>query len=115
MRRESIEPVETISSNDIKSVLSGLVSSMNAEIQQASQADLEQYWHFVFDDTATLEINLYRFHKMLDLYGSFCRRWEEAHNGHCCVVERVRDTYLMPKIREFAINIRATSSSNGGQ
>lgn len=84
---------------------------MNADIQQANQQDLEQYWHFEWDDSASLEKNIYSFHSMLDLYGSFCRRWEEAHNGCCCVVERVRDTYLMPKIREFVGNVRATPNA----
>jgi hypothetical protein len=42
------------------------------------------------------------FYDMLRLYAGQCRRWEEHHNGSCCVVERVRDTYIMPKVREFA-------------
>ena len=92
--------------DDIKGVLTGIIARANAEIQQASQQDLERYWHFKWNGSASLESNLYQFHKMLSLYGSSCRRWEEAHNGGCCVVERVRDTYLMPKIREFAENIR---------
>lgn len=58
-----------------------------------------KYWHFQWDDTASAEWNIYRFHDALRLYGSFCRRWEEHHNGSGCVVERVRDTYLLPKIR----------------
>jgi len=57
--------------------------------------------HFTWNESASLEWNLYQFHDKLRLYGSFCRRWEGIHNGSCCVVERVRDTYLMPKIREF--------------
>ena len=102
-----------VTAEGIKGVLNGLVSSLNAEIQQATQQDLEKYWHFEWDATASLERNVYQFHKMLDLYGGFCRRWEEHHNGHCCVVERVRDTYLMPKIREFAASIRATPNVCG--
>ncbi|MEN3067868.1 hypothetical protein [Uliginosibacterium sediminicola] len=97
-----------VTKEGIAKVLEGLVSSLNADIQQATQQDLEKYWHFNWDDSASLESNLYDFHKKLDLYGSFCRRWEETHNGHCCVVERVRDTYLMPKIREFAEKVRQT-------
>ena len=95
-----------VTDEDIKGVLTGIIASSNADIQKASQQDLERYWHFRWNAGASLESNLYQFHKMLDLYGSFCRRWEETHNGHCCVVERVRDAYLMPKIREFAENVR---------
>ena len=89
----------------VTEVLNGIVASADAELQQMSQADLEGHWHFRWDDSASLERNLYEFHDMLELYGGFCRRWEEKHNGTCCVVERVRDTYLMPKIREFAAKV----------
>lgn len=90
----------------IASVLDGILARGEAELQQMQQADLEQYWHFHWDAEAPLEWNIYQFHDMLRLYGSFCRRWEEKHNGTCCVVERVRDAYLMPKIRAFADRLR---------
>jgi hypothetical protein len=38
---------------------------------------------------------------MLNLYAGRCRRWEEMHHGSMSVVERVRDAYMMPKIRAF--------------
>jgi len=91
-------------------VLGGIVASANADLRNMAQADLESRWFFRWDEACSLEWNIYQFHKMLGLYGSFCRRWEEMHNGHCCVVERVRDTYLMPKIREFAAKIGAPSN-----
>jgi len=87
----------------IESVITGLFDFAENELQRLSQSQLDaEYWHFRWDETASLEANIYDFHDMLQLYGSFCRRWEEKHNGSVCVVERVRDTYLMPKIREFA-------------
>ncbi len=93
--------------SDIATVLKGLADRGNAGLRAMEQSDLEQYWHFVWDDSASLEWNLYKFHQALGLYGRFCRRWEETHNGSCCVVERVRDTYLMPKIREFTAMIES--------
>lgn len=91
----------------IAAVLNGIIASGEDDIQRMEQAGLEGYWHFRWDDSASLERNIYNFHDLLKLYGSFCRRWEEKHNGTCCVVERVRDTYLMPKIRQFAERVMA--------
>lgn len=97
----------------IAAVLNGILAGGEAELQRMEQPDLEKYWHFRWDDTASLEWNIYKFHTMLGLYGRFCRRWEEKHNGTCCVVERVRDTYLMPKIREFANRLRTGLNAGG--
>ncbi len=87
--------------NEIANILNGIVDCGNAEMREMERADLERHWHFVWNASASLEWNLYQFHDRLRLYGSFCRRWEEMHHGSRCVVERVRDVYLMPKIREF--------------
>ncbi len=95
--------------SDIATVLKGLADRGNIELRAMEQSDLEQYWRFAWNASASLEWNLYEFHKMLRLYGNFCRRWEEMHNGSCCVVERVRDTYLMPKIREFTAMIKSNT------
>lgn len=92
----------------IESVLNSLLERSEAELQQIPRTELDRYWHFKWDDMVSLETNLYLFHDRLKLYSSFCRRWEETHNGHCCVVERVRDTYLMPRIREFSDKVRAS-------
>ena len=51
------------------------------------------------------EWNLYKFSDALEMYKSRCRRWEEHHNGSSCVVERVRDKYLMPKIKDFLTKV----------
>lgn len=91
----------------ISDVLTGMMESGNRELRESSQSDLERYWFFTFDPTRSLEWNLYQFHDLLKLYGSQCRRWEEMHNGCCCVVERVRDKYLMPKIKEFIADTQA--------
>jgi hypothetical protein len=99
---------DKVTKGSILAVLTSMANRFDNDIKNAKQHELEQYWHFKWDATKPLEINIYHFHDMLKLYGSFCRRWEEEHNGSCCVVERVRDTYLMPKIREFAELIRNT-------
>jgi hypothetical protein len=87
--------------DQIKNVLTSLVESFDKEITDKSQNELEGYWFFKWDDSRSIDKNIYEFTKMLDLYKSHCREWEESHNGICCVVEKVRDTYLMPKIKEF--------------
>jgi len=77
-----------------------------------TEGDLEKSYFFRWDESATTEWNAYQFHVLLKLYGSRCRKWEELHNGYCCVVERVRDKYLLPKIREFLATLAATTKQN---
>ncbi|MDA8140753.1 MAG: hypothetical protein M0036_19065 [Desulfobacteraceae bacterium] len=97
-----------VTKDDIKNALTDLHASFGKELFEKTREELETYWVFKFDKKLSLEANLYKFHHMLKLYGNFCRRWEEHKNGSACVVERVRDTYLMPKIREFAKQVRET-------
>jgi len=96
----SATPTE-IKPDDIKNVIGGILKRANDELASLEEEDLEKFWYFQWDSTRGHEWNLYKFTDMLDLYRSQCRRWEEMHNGSCCVVERVRDKYLMPKIRAF--------------
>ena len=93
-----------LNKEDIKETISTLAHGFEKELFDKSETELEKYWHFDFDKEVIyqeLSQQLYDFHKALDLYGSLCRRWEEYHNGHILVVERVRDKYLMPKITKF--------------
>ena len=85
----------------IGEVMTGILSSVEAEFKAMSKDDLKKRWYFEHDPARSLAWTIYDFNKMLDLYSRSCRRWEEMHNGHSCVVERVRDEYLMPKIKEF--------------
>jgi len=94
--------------DEIGRALSGMMRAFTAEYEQMQEVDLEDRWHFKFNPALSLERTLYEFHGMLTLYAGSCRRWEEMHNGRSCVVERVRDKYIMPKIREFAAQIRTT-------
>ena len=95
----------------LKEVIPAIVDGFDAELFAKTQDQLEEYWHFKFNPDASMEINLYEFHDMLTLYGSMCEQWENHHNGHCCIVERVRDKYLMPKIKQFCERIRTNPST----
>ena len=100
-----------VTEKDISYVITTLADSFDDELFRKTEAELEESWFFKWDDSKSLEWNTYQFTDLLELYGSFCRRWEEKHNGSCCVVERVRDKYLMPKIKQFVKQI--TSACTG--
>lgn len=91
---------------DIKNVLDGFIKRADEELFSKTNEGLEEYWFFKWDDTKSFEWNLYQFSDLLELYKRHCRRWEENYNGSICVVERVRDEYLMPKIKEFKETLR---------
>ncbi len=94
-----------ITKEDIEKVLSGVVSKAREELYSTPQNELDKYWYFRYDKTQSKAWNLYKFNSMLDLYKKQCRQWEEHHNGSVCVVERVRDTYLMAKIKQFIMEL----------
>lgn len=98
---------KTLTKDAVATVLQGIVSGYQEELKALSQADLEKYWFFTYDPAASKAWNLYQFHSLLDLYRKHCRAWEELHHGSCCVVERVRDQYLMPKITQFLADLSA--------
>lgn len=93
-----------ITQKDIAAVCGGILSRAQEELRSMTQEDLERYWFFEYNVCDSKEWNLYRFHSLLELYRGHCRRWEEMHHGSCCVVERVRDKYLMPKIEQFILD-----------
>lgn len=99
-----------VTADEIKDVMLGIVRRADDELRDQTETDLELYWFFSWDNSLSVERNTYEFTKLLDLYRRHCRRWEEMHNGSCCVVERVRDKYLMPKIRSFLSDLTAHSS-----
>lgn len=86
---------------DIGDVLTALATSFDEDLFAKQEHDLEQYFFWKWDESFSVEWNTYEFYEMLELYNDFCRRWEEHKSGSCCIVERVRDKYLMPKIRYF--------------
>ena len=94
-----------ITKDDIESVLSGILERADDELISTKNDELEKYFYFQYDENRSKEWNLYKFSDALEMYKSRCRRWEEHHNGSSCVVERVRDKYLMPKIKDFLAKV----------
>uniref|UniRef100_A0A6M3KXZ4 Uncharacterized protein n=1 Tax=viral metagenome TaxID=1070528 RepID=A0A6M3KXZ4_9ZZZZ len=93
--------VEKKMEDAIEKVITGLVDRFQEELFSCEEEDLERYWYFKYNGSLPLHLTLYDFFESLELYHGFCRRWEEHKNGSTCVVERVRDKYLMPKIRQL--------------
>lgn len=89
----------------IGKVCKDIIQKDNEELFAKKQEELEEYWHYRFNKTGNIEWSYYEFFKALDLYKHYCTRWEEHHNGSVCVVERVRDKYLLPKINKFIGNL----------
>lgn len=87
--------------DQIKETIIALARAADEELYAKGQDELEDYWYFQWDDNMSVDWNTYQFFKNLEPYSNIARRWETHHNGSCCVVERVMDTYTMPKIREF--------------
>lgn len=86
---------------ELGNVINTMLSSFDEELFATPADGLDRYWHFRWDNEKSLKWNTYQFHDMLDLYASHCRRWEEHHHSYICLVERVRDKYIMPKITDF--------------
>ena len=96
----------------IEKAITRLAEQIHKDLYEKTEEELEYYWQFKFDAERSIEQNMYSFYRRLRAYESMCRRWEEHHNGSCCVVERVRDKYVMPKIREFADGVIRSSEKD---
>ena len=95
-----------VTTEALDALFTGMLQRAQDELVAISDpAELERFWFFRYNTERSAAANLYEFNEMLDLYRRKCRRWEEIHNGSSCVVERVRDQYLMPKIKEFLQNL----------
>jgi len=91
----------------LEAVFTNIMQSQQAELAAISDpAELERFWYFSYNSDRSEAVNLYEFTQMLELYRNKCRRWEEQHNGISCVVERVRDQYLWPKLQQFLADLR---------
>lgn len=95
-----------IERKELEDAIVAMAKGFSQELFALSESELANQWHFKWDDSRSVSSNLYNFFSMLELHKNRCRRWEEHHNGSCCVVERVRDKYLMPRIRDFAAELR---------
>ena len=100
--------------DEFEKVLGETITSISRrfdeELFALSEEELRSQWYFKWDDNASLAANTYHFTDMLDLTKNRCRRWEEHHHGSMMVVERVRDKYLMPRIKEFLIALEAAQA-----
>ena len=101
----------------IREVLAAIASRADAELLALQETELYDLWYWSWDDDRSVEWNTYKFSNMLEMHKRRCRRWEEEKNGHSCVVERVRDKYLMPRVREFltALEKHNISGATNGQ
>jgi hypothetical protein len=90
--------------NAIEASIFSILKNVTDELNDITDpVDLERYWYYDSEKLKHLteEARMYEFMQHIDMYRRQCRRWEEIHNGSSSVVERVRDKYLMPKIKEF--------------
>lgn len=88
-------------------VIASIAERENSELMVLQEAELAAQWYWRWEKERSVEWNAYAFSDALERYKRRCRRWEERHNGNCCVVERVRDKYVMHRVREFLAALAA--------
>jgi len=91
---------------NIKDAVNKINDIFDQDLHDKTREQLEDNWLFKWRDPVSLEENLYEFFDMLELYKYSCSQWEEEKNGHVCIVGRVRDKYVMPKIKELVDKIK---------
>lgn len=96
----------------IEEVLTSIISRSDAELMALDEAAVASQWFWQWEEGRSAEWNTYKFSDMLEMHKRRCRRWEEHHGGSCCVVERVRDKYLMPRVREFLAALQKHSAAS---
>jgi hypothetical protein len=99
----------------IGEAITSILTRSEAELLALTTEQLQEQWYFRWDNGASVEWNLYKFNDALAMFKRRCRTWEEHHNGPSCVVERVREKYLMPHIREIVSLLRGYFDDGGGQ
>jgi hypothetical protein len=90
-----------INDKAIGDAITSIARGFDEELYALSEDELKAQWYFKWDDALSVAANMYQFTSMLDSLKGRARRWETHHHGSMCVVERVRDKYLMPRINEF--------------
>jgi hypothetical protein len=111
------DPIKTTSGDLDKAIgdtITSLVGRFDDELYALSESDLTAQWYFKWDERGSIAWNIYQFSDMLEMHKRRCRRWETHHHGSMCVVERVRDKYLMPRIKEFAAEMSKRSAETHG-
>ena len=96
----------------IGEILAAIITSSDKELIELSEVELSGKWYWRWDESCSIGWNTYKFSDELEAHKRRCRRWEEKHNGSCCVVERVRDKYLMPRLREFVAELMTYNAAN---
>ena len=96
-----------VTKEDIGKALTSLVEAQEADLLALSADEIAAEWYWRWEDKRSVEWNTYKFSDVLELHKRRWRRWEDHHNGSCCVVERVRDKYVMPRVREFLAALAA--------
>jgi hypothetical protein len=99
-------------SEQIGDVITALVTSASNELLVLTEAEISEQWYWRWEEGRSLEWNTYKFSDALEMHKRRCRRWEEHHNGNACVVERVRDKYVMPRVREFLAALEAHNAQD---
>ena len=107
------DPVSSDLTEKIGEVLNNITSSSESKLGAMSAEAIIAEWLWQWDEKKNAEWNTYEFNKALELHRWRWRRWEEMHNGSCCVVERVRDKYVMPRVREFLAALDAHRGGHG--
>lgn len=85
----------------MEKVINSIIESQKKELFSKTQEELEYYWSYDFNNINAPKIKLYTFYDALKNYEYNCSQWEEHHNGSICIVERVREKYILPKIKRF--------------
>lgn len=96
----------------IGEAITAMARQFDAELVALTEDQLAAKWYFSWDERGSIAWNIYEFSQLLAMHQRRCRRWEEHHNGSMCVVERVRDKYLMPRIKDFVIELNKRRADN---
>lgn len=96
-----------VTKEQIGEAITSMAALFDAELMAMSADEIAAEWFWAWDECQSVEWNTYKFSDILELHKKRWRRWEERHNGHICVVERVRDKYVMPRVREFLAELAA--------
>lgn len=95
----------------IGDAMTAMAKHFDDDLLALSEENLSAQWYWRWEATRSAEWNIYTFSAALESHKRRCRRWESHHHGSSCVVERVRDKYLMPRIREFQAAMMAAANA----
>ena len=96
-----------LTQEQIGEALTAIIARADAELMALDESALAAKWYWCWEEDRSIEWNTYKFSDALEMHKQRCRRWEEYQNGNLCVVERVRDKYVMPRAREFLAALAA--------